>query len=209
MVVYARGSGSNIVGGEVTNASGILEIKTSTFGGQTTDVAGVGHDINRAAGTIIVGATDLLNNNANGNSFTTTQQCPVLAYGINGNMGSNRRYYLPVGTESPGNLTNTSNATAYASSNAIPHPFDQNTLAIAIAITFTGTLSAGSSLIFNVHKNRQASSVMSLTLGSADGQTKYIKTTSALFAQGDTIDATLDTSGNPGNGFFCSSVTLY
>jgi hypothetical protein len=209
IVVYARGSGSNIVGGEVTDASGILEIKTSTIGGMTTDVAGAGHDINRVSGTIILGATDLLNNDANGNSFTTTQQCPTLTYGINGNMGSNRRYYLVVGTESPGNLTNTSNATAYASSNAIPYPFDQATLAIAIAMTFTGTLNAGSNLIFNVHKNRQASPVMSLTLGSADGQTKYIKTTSALFAQGDTIDVTLDTSGNPGSGFFCSSVSLY
>jgi hypothetical protein len=209
IVIYARGSGSNIVGGEVADASGILEFKTSTIGGQTTDVAGLGHDINRAAGRIIVGASDLLNNDANGNSFDVTQQCPTLAYGVNGNLGANRRYYLAVGTETPGNITNTSNAVAYASSNAIPHPFDQKTIAIAIAVTFTGSLGAGSNLIFNVHRNRQATPVMSLTMGSTDGTTKYIKTTSAVFAQGDTIDATLDTSGNPGTGFFCSSVTLY
>jgi hypothetical protein len=209
IVVYARGSGSNIVGGEVTDASGILEFKTSTIGGQTTDVAGTGHDINRAAGRIIVGSCDLLNNDANGNSFEVTQQCPTLAYGVNGNLGSNRRYYLAVGTETPGNITNTATGVAYAASNAIPHPFDQKTVAIAIAATFTGSLGAGSNLIFNVHRNRQATPVMSLTMGSTDGTTKYIKTTSAVFAQGDTIDATLDTSGNPGTGFFCSSVTLY
>jgi hypothetical protein len=209
IVIYARGSGSNIVGGEVADASGILEFKTSTIGGETTNGSGIGHDINRAAGRIIVGASDLLNNDANGNSFDVTQQCPTLAYGVNGNLGANRRYYLAVGTETPGNITNTSNVVAYASSNAIPHPFDQKTIAIAIAVTFTGSLGAGSNLIFNVHRNRQATPVMSLTMGSTDGTTKYIKTTSAVFAQGDTIDATLDTSGNPPTGFFCASVTLY
>jgi hypothetical protein len=209
IVVYARGSGSNIVGGEVTDASGILEFKSSTIGGETTNGSGLGHDIDRAAGRIIVGACDLLNNDANGNSFDVTQQCPTLAYGVNGNLGTDRRYYLVVGTATPGNLTNTSNAVAYAASNAIPHPFDQKTIAIAIAMTFTGSLGAGSNLIFNVHRNRQATPVMSLTFGSTDGTTKYIKTTSAVFAQGDTIDATLDTSGNPGDGFFCASVTLY
>jgi hypothetical protein len=209
IVVYARGSGSNIVGGEVTDASGILEFKTSTIGGQTTDVAGLGHDINRAAGRIIVGASDLLNNDANGNSFDVTQQCPMLSYGVNGNLGANRRYYLVMGTETPGNITNTSNAVAYAASNAIPFPFDQKTIAIAIAMTFTGSLNAGSNITFSLHRNRQATSVMSLTMGSTDGTTKYIKTISAVFDQGDTIDATLDTSGNPGDGFFSASVTLY
>lgn len=211
IVVYARGSGSNIVGGEVTDASGILEIKTSTIGGVTTDPAGIGHDLNRSAGEIIVGACDLLNNDANGNSFTVTQQCPTLSYGINGNLGSNRRYYLPPGTEAVGNITNTSTGTAYAGSNAIPFPFDQKTLAIALTMTFTGTLGAGSNLIFSLHKNRTASQVMSLTFGSADTATgvKYIKTISADFAQGDTLDAVLDTSGNPGSGFFLGTVTLY
>jgi len=209
IVVYARGSGSNIVGAEVTDASGILEIKTSTIGGQTTNVSGIGHDVNRAAGQIIIGASDLLNNDANGNSFTTTQQCPLLSYAINGNLGSNRKYYLVLGTETPGNLTNTSTGVAYASSNAVPFPFDQKTLAIGISMTFTGTLGAGSNLIFNLHKNRDATPVMSLTIGSTDGQTKFIKTISAVFDQGDTIDATLDTSGNPTSGFFAANVSLY
>jgi hypothetical protein len=197
------------VGGEVTNASAILEFKTSTIGGQTTNGSGIGHDINRAAGRIIVGACDLLNNDANGNSFEVTQQCPMLSYGVNGNLGTNRRYYLVMGTETPGNITNTAISVAYASSNAIPFPFDQKTVAIAIAMTFTGSVGAGSNLTFNVHRNREATPVMSLTMSSTDGTTKYIKTISAPFDQGDTIDATLDTSGNPGTGFFCASVTLY
>ena len=209
IVVYARGSGSNIVGGEVTNSNAILEIKNSTIGGQTTNVSGSGHDINRAAGEIIIGTCDLLNNDANGNSFTITQQCPMIGFGINGNLGSNRRYYVPPGTEAVGNITNTSTGAPYASSNAIVYPFDQKTVAISMTSVFTGTLGVGSNLTFSLYKNRTAPPVMSLVMNSTDLPTKYLKTTSAVFAQGDTIDALLDTSGNPGSGFFLGTVTLY
>lgn len=202
IVVYARGTGSDLVGVEVTDASGIAELKTSTIGGAT-------HDVNRTAGSIVIGATDLLNNDANGNSFTTTQQCPVLTYGINGNLGANQRYYMVLGTSPPGNLNSNAIGSAYDSTKAVPHPMDQPTLAIAIAGTFTGTLGATSNITFNVFKNRTAPPVMALTMGSNDLPTKTMKTVSHLFTAGDTIDATIDTSGNPGTGFFCASVSLY
>lgn len=67
IVVHARGTGTNIVGVETTNAGAVFDSKTTT-------VSGVLYDINQTAGTIQLGFTDLVNNNANGNGFAVTTE---------------------------------------------------------------------------------------------------------------------------------------
>jgi hypothetical protein len=210
IVVYARGSGSNIVGGEVTDASGILEIKTSTFGGMTTDASGSAHDINRSAGTIIVGATDLLNNDANGNSFIPTQAPATLQFGIINNLGSDRRYYLVPGTLPVGQLDNENKANAYDVNRSFPVPFTQNSIVIETTLSYTGTLGAGEAITFNIFKNLLTTPSLSVTLASGDGQLKRLTTQSVLFGSTDVLRATLDTSGTPsGGGGFAAIVGYY
>lgn len=210
IVVYARGSGSNIVGGEVTHASGILEIKTSTFGGQTTDVAGTAHDINRAAGTIFLGATDLLNNNANGNSFIPTQAPASLQFGIINDLGDDRRYYLVPGTVTPGNLTNEAKTNPYDVAKSFPVGFTQPSIVIETLLSYTATLGANEAITFKLFKNSNTTPELTLTMTQADGTTKRLTTQSVLFGSNDILRATLDTSGNPsGTGGFSVIVGYY
>jgi hypothetical protein len=209
IVVYARGSGSNIVGGEVTDASGILEIKSCTFGGVITSGAGVAYDINRSAGTILIGSTDLLNNNANGNSFTPTQAPTSFTWGVLGNMSANRRYYLVPGTVTVGNLTNEPVTDTYAGSNALPVPFVQPSSVIDTTMTFLGTMPSNCTLTMKLIKNRTAPPVLSVMMTSTDGGLKRNTTQSASFAAADTIDVVLDVSGNPGSGSFIGVVGYY
>jgi len=209
IVVYARGSGSNIVGGEVTNASGILEIKSSTFGGVITSGGGTAHDINRAAGTMLIGSTDLLNNDANGNSFTPTQAPTSFTWGVLGNMTANRRYYLVPGTVTVGNLTNEPVTNTYAGSNALPVPFVQPSSVIDMTMTFLGTIPSTCTITMNVIKNRTVPPVLSLMMTSADGGLKRNTSQSTSFGEADTVDVTLDVSGNPGSGSFIGVIGYY
>lgn len=73
IVVHARGTGSDIVGVETTDAGSFFDCKTTT-------ISGVLYDINQTAGTIQLGATDLVNNNANGNGFSTSIEVAKLLF---------------------------------------------------------------------------------------------------------------------------------
>lgn len=208
IVVYARGSGSNIVGGEVTDASGILEIKSSTIGGVTSG-AGVAYDINRSAGTILLGSTDLLNNNANGNSFTPTQAPTSFTWGVLGNMASNQRYYLVPGTVKVGDLTNEAVTNTYDGAKALPVPFIQPSSVIDTTMSFLGTIPSTCTLTMKLIKNRTAPPILSVMMTSTDGGLKRNTTQSASFGAADTIDVVLDVSGNPGSGSFIGVVGYY
>jgi hypothetical protein len=65
IVVFARGTGTDIVGAETTDAGAVFDCKTST-------ISGVLFDINQTAGVIQLGVTDLVNANANGNGFAVS-----------------------------------------------------------------------------------------------------------------------------------------
>jgi hypothetical protein len=67
IVINARGTGTNIIGVETTNADSFADIKTTT-------IFGTLNDINRLAGNIQLGFTDLVQNNSNGNSFSTANR---------------------------------------------------------------------------------------------------------------------------------------
>lgn len=189
IVVYARGTGTNIVGAEVTDTNGVLEIKTSTIGGTL-------YDVNRAAGTMLIGATDLLNNNANGNSFTPTQAPASFQFGIVKSLAANRRYYLVPGTNTASNLTDEDSGLPYNILKAFPLLFSQPSLVIEVNISYTETIAAGQSVTFNIYKNNDTTPVLSLTLNPGENY-KYITTQSVPFNTGDRLYTTLVTVGNP------------
>ncbi len=191
IVVYARGSGSNIVGVETTDANAYAEIKTST-------VSGVLYDINRTAGEILLGFTDLRNNKANGNSFSVVTQSLSTTFGIIGNLGSNTTYYL---------------VPCIVSLSALPSspfsiPFSQRTIIFAGTIIFTGTIPSGGSITFHIYKNSEVSPVYSMILNPGETMKSYT-TTSIDFSAGDTYNASLITVGNPTSGTFSASISFY
>lgn len=191
MVVYARGNGNNIVGAETVNASGYLEIKTSTIGG-------VLYDVNRTSGNLLIGFTDLLNNKADGNSFSTVVESSTTTFGIIGDPGTNSTYYLVPGTIKIADLP----ATAFQ----IPIP--QNMILINGVLRYTGTIGVGVSITLNVYKNADVLPGFSITLNQGEN-TKVNNTKSIDFTAGDTYHATIVTVGNPGTGTLIATLAFY
>ena len=190
-IVYASGTGSNIVGCETTDASAVLEIKTSTIGG-------VLYDINRSSGTILVGAASFLNNTSNSNSFTVTVATPTTTFGIIGDLGNNTTYNLIPGTILLANLPATNFRISIL----------QNTMLINGIINFTGTIPALGSIKLNIYKNAIVLPVFSIQLTT--GQTSaFNNTTSCSFTPSDYYYATLTTVGNPGTGTFATNLSFY
>lgn len=208
IVIYARGSGMNIVGAETTHASAVFEIKTSTVGGTSTGVGAIAHDIDRTAGAINVGATDLLNNDANNNSFYPVQAPASFQFGVINTLANNTRYYLLPGTTTTGNLTSEAKANTYAAAKAFPLVFTQPSTVIAINITYTETLINGHSVIFCIYKNNVAPPVMTLTLNAGEN-VKMLTTQSVNFNTNDTMEATIETTGNPSGSYPAFSAIVY
>jgi hypothetical protein len=210
IVVYARGTGADIVGVETTNASAVFEAKTSTLGGESTGVGAIAHDINRTAGTILIGSTDLLNNDANGNSFSVTQAPASYQFGVINSLADDHRYYLVPGTLTTGQLTNEGTG-AHPNFNpikAFPIVFTQPSTVIEINISFTETIDAGESVTFYIYKNNNTTPVMSLTLNPGE-TTKNLSTQSVSFNTGDTLEATVVTVGNPAGSYPAFSAIVY
>jgi hypothetical protein len=189
IVVYARGTGTNIVGVETDVSGAYADIKTST-------VSGVLYDINRTAGEILIGFTDLRNNRADGNSFSVVSESAATTFGIIGNPGGGNTYYLVPGVINIGSLP----------ASAFHIPIAQNTILFQGIMQFTGTIIT--SITLNIYKNAIVLPVYSIQLTTGETQ-KINKALSVDFAEGDTYYATLDTVGNPGPGTFTATLAFY
>ncbi len=200
IVINARGTGTDIVGVETTNANSFADIKTTTIFGTT-------HDINRTAGNIQLGFTDLVQNDANGNSFSTVTEPAQIGYGVLGNLAGGRTYYLVPGTVSVSSLEVDTNPT-FTVSKTFQIPFNQPVVIFSILIKFTGTIAAGQSVAFQVHKNGSSTPSLTVTLGPGES-TKTLSTTSVVFSTNDTVHTQAVTTGNVGSGTFFASVATY
>jgi hypothetical protein len=194
-VVYARGStagtGTNIVGAETTNVNAYLELKTST-------ISGILYDINRTAGDLLLGFTDLRNNKANGNSFSTVVESSNLTFGIVGNLQNNKTEYLVPGTM------------VHAALPVVPLniPVTQNMILFSGTVIFTGALISSHTVTFNLFKNASIVPVYSITLVA--GQNTVINTSQSVdFNQGESYYATCVTVGNVPAGTFTATVAFY
>jgi hypothetical protein len=200
--IYARGTGTNIVGFECNNASSVVAIKTST-------VSGTLYDVNRALGTMIVGATDLINNTANGNSFTAAQAPASFSFGTINGLGTNRRYYMLTGTVPVGQLTNEAKTNAYDPLNALPIPVTQLSLIIAVTMAYQPALPVGTAITLFIYKNSSLTPEIALTMLPADGGLKRLDTQSFSLSVTDVIRVTLETTGNVGAGGAFQAVIGY
>ena len=194
-VVYARGSsagtGTNIVGAETTNVNAYLELKTST-------ISGILYDINRTAGDLLLGFTDLRNNKANGNSFSTVVESSNLTFGIVGNLQNNKTEYLVPGTM------------VHAALPVVPLniPVTQNMILFSGTVIFTGAIISSNAVIFNLFKNASIVPVYSITLVA--GQNTVINTSQSVdFNQGESYYGTCVTVGNVPAGTFTATVAFY
>ena len=200
IVVNARGTGTNIVGVETTNANSFADIKT-------TSIFGTLYDINRLAGNIQLGFTDLVQNNANGNSFSTVTEPAQIGYGILGNPGNNLNYYLVPGTVAISDL-NVDPAGTFTLGKTFQIPFNQPVVIFSILIRFTGTIGTDESVSFQVHKNGSSTASLTVTLNEGE-TTKTMSTQSVVFNTGDTVHTQCVTTGNVDAGIFYASVATY
>ena len=212
--VYISGAGANNIGVETTNASSICELKISTINSTTSNVdQTLHHDINRTAGLIVLTGTDLFHNDANGNSFTTTSEPSNIFFGMIGNPGDTRRYYLVPGVVPIANIPDTTKAAAWAPTSVFPIPWNQPVIVFTFTLTFTGTIGAGVTMDFNIHKGLAGAvpaETPVLTIQLSENQTtKTITTQSAVFNTTDRMACTLVTTGNPGTGTFVGIVGTY
>ena len=179
IVVFARGTGTNIVGVETTNASAVCEIKTTT-------ISGALYDINQAAGSIVLSSTDLVNHNANGNSFTTVTAAPATTYGVTKNINSTSatRYLLPGNTDFA-NLETT----------VVGVPMVQAAIVFQMGIYASSTLPAGAVVTFNLYRNTVGTPFLTGTINSTT-QTAVVTNASQSFAVGDSLIVQMVTSGS-------------
>lgn len=212
--VFINGDGANNVGVETTHASAICELKISTISSITTNADQTQHhDINRLLGTLSLTGTDLYHNDANGNSFTTTQEPANIFFGMIGNPGDTRRYYLVPGVVPIASISNTASGAAWVPGNVFPIPWNQPVIVFTFTISFTGTIPAGVTLNFNIHKGLAGAipdetPVLTVQLTPSQ-KTNTVTTQSVVFESSDTMACTLVTNGNPGTGTFVGIVGTY
>lgn len=191
IVIYARGTGSDIVGVETTDASAFFDAKTTTINGAT-------HDINRTAGTIQLGFTDLVNNDANGNSFSVSTEPMQIYYGVIGNIG-NGTHYL-----SPGTIPYSS-----LESSEFGLPFAQDIMVFEGVFRASSALTGSQSAVFTLHKNASSNAAfITATLNSAN-QTVRVTTSSEKISTSDVLVVKLVTANSVGQNPIFASVATY
>jgi hypothetical protein len=200
--VYARGTGSNIIGFECNNASCVTAIRTST-------ISGTLYDVNRALGTMLIGGTDLVNNTANGNSFTATQAPASFSFGTINGLGTNRRYYMLTGTVPVGSLVDEAKSNTYDPLLALPVPVTQLSLVIAVTMAYQPALPVATAITLFIYKNSSLTPEITLTMLPADGGLKRLDTQSFSLTPPDVIRVTLETTGNVGAGGAFQAVIGY
>lgn len=190
IVVYARGTGSDIVGVETTDAGAFFDSKTTTINGAT-------HDINRTAGTLQLGFTDLVNNNANGNSFSVSTEPAHIYYGVIGNVG---------------------NATSFLAPGSIPFnslpttefglPFAQAVMVFEGVFRATNALTTGVAT-FTLHKNASSNAAFMTATLDSNNQTVRATTTSEKIDISDVLVVKLVTTGSIGQNPIFAAIATY
>jgi hypothetical protein len=191
-----RGTGSNIVGVETTNAGSYASLKHSSVRGG--DGTGTRFDINRTAGDILLGSVDLVNNSANGNGFSVTTEGAITQYGTTGNFTNGTTYYLVPGFVKQGDLP----------TSTFGIPVTQNMVLFSGTFQSSLAVPAGHSVKLTAYKNNTITD-MSMTIVA--GATLASNTTQSVdYDRGDTFDFRMVPSGGNLNNYnFAASVAFY
>ena len=196
--VFASGAGNNIVGCEVTDASGVLELRTSTISGISTTDFVTSFDIARTTGNIVLDFTDLVNHNSNTGGFSVSVFPAFISFNTFGDLAATTNYNLVPGTVSLANLP----------TSIYEFGFIDKSIVFSTVIRYSGTIPVGVSLTFAILKNGIPTAVV-LVMTSTSGGNVVLDTRSASFATTDLISARLSTNGDPGPGTFTSICYLY
>ena len=192
-----RGTGSNIVGVETTNAGSYASIKHSTVRGG--DGTGIRYDINRTTGEILLGSVDLVNNTANGNGFSVTTEGAITHYGTTGNFSTGTTFYLVPGFVKQGDLPTTT----------FGIPVTQNMILFSGTFQSSPAIPTGNSVKLTAYKNNVATD---FSMNIVAGQTLASNVTQSVdYRRGDTFDVRMVPSGgtNLNNYNFAASVAFY
>jgi hypothetical protein len=195
--INVTGTSSNIVGVETTNAGSYASIKHSTVRGGNGNVLS-NYDVNRTAGELLLGATDLRNNTANGNSFSVTTEGAITHYGTTGNFSAGSTYYLVPGFVKQGDLP----------TSPFPIPATQNM--IMFSGTFQSDASINGTAKLSVYKNNVLTD-LSMTIVGGGGQTLASNVLQSVdFTRGDNLDIRMAITGANINGrSFAISFAFY
>lgn len=175
--IYVSGAAVNNVGAETTHASAICELKAasisaiSSAGDQTQQ-----YDINRTAGQIILSATDLVNNSANGNSFKTSTESANTIFGATGNFQATETYFLLPGVPKLGELP----------TSPIQLPRGGNTVLFNGLLKVVPALTGTRTVRLTLFKNNVAT--LFTILANAASSTVLLDTISVDYKAGDTYD---------------------
>ncbi len=193
-----RGTGSNIIGVETTNAGAYASLKHSTIRGGDHATQPTNYDINRTAGEILLGSVDLKNNSANGNGFSVTTEGAVTHFGTTGNFTNGTTYYLVPGFVKQGDLP----------TSTFGIPVTQNMVLFSATFQSGTAIPVGNSVKLTAYKNNVVTD-MSLTIVA--GQTLASNTTQSVdYTRGDTFDFRfVPSGGNLNNYNFAASVAFY
>jgi hypothetical protein len=194
--INARGTGSNIVGVETTNAGSYASLKHSTVRGG--DGTGIRYDINRTAGEVLLGSADLVNNTANGNGFSVTTEGAITHYGTTGNFANGTTYYLVPGFVRQGDLP----------TSTFGIPVTQNMILFSGTFQSSPALPTGQSVKLSAYKNNV---LTDFSMNIVAGQTLASNVTQSIdYRRGDTFDIRMVVSGGNFNGAdFAASVAFY
>jgi hypothetical protein len=195
--VNVRGTGSNIVGVETTNAGAYASLKHSTVRGGNHLLQPANHDINRTAGEILLGSVDLVNNSANGNGFSIATEGAVTHYGTTGNFTSGTTYYLVPGFVRAGDLP----------TSTFGIPVTQNMILFSGTFQVSPAIPAGQSVKLTAYKNNAATD-MSMTIVAGQTLSSNVRQ-SVDYTRGDTFDLRFVPSSNFNNYDFAASVAFY
>ena len=183
IIVNARGTGTDIVGVETTDVSGVADLKTSSVSGST-------YDIKQTNGSILLSATDLINHNADAKGFSTVTAAPSVIYGVTKNINSTSatRYLLPGNTDFA-NLETT----------PIGVPAPQACIVFQMNIFASSLLPAGAVVTFNLYRNTVGTPFMTGVINNGS-QSVAVTSTSQKFDVGDTLIVQMVTSGTASVG---------
>jgi len=206
IVVYARGTGTNIVGVETTDVSAFFDSKTTTISGSL-------YDINQTAGTIQLGFTDLVNNNANGNGFAVSTEPSHLLFVLGpyaNYTGQGSIDPTPAGTYylSPGT------SVANFASLVVGIPFAQQVVIFDGVISSTVAIPVGVTVTVDLYKsstpNSLGTSFKTVTLNSST-QNQVINKFATTFTTSDYFQARCVISGGSltAGTNICIAIGLY
>ena len=176
---------------ETTNAGAFFDSKTTTINGST-------HDINRTAGTLQLGFTDLVNNDANGNSFSVATEPSHVYYGVIGNIGNATSFLAP------GSIPFNSLPTA-----EFGLPFAQPVMVFEGVFRATTPLTVGQTAVFTLHKNASSNAPFITGTLDSNNQTASSTTTSEKIGLNDVLVVKLVTTGSIGQNPLFAAIATY